>query len=211
MHSIYDDLRDLVRESRLFIQSQMPPPPRTLPKETTFPKQKRVEIPEKVDLITIKEPVPPPLLPKPALKIEKSSKGEWELHPMAQAVENLDWPKKLATYTQTCVPEIVALLLLPEENGAHRLFLENISRALTRTYGPSSVLKYEEKMWKKINCKYILAPCTLLKKKFPKAEPHSSFKEGDQVLIPMENLDLYGHDVQAKRVLWTTIQHLFQS
>lgn len=207
---IYDDLRDLVRDTRLFIQSLMPLP-KTPPREI-IPKQKRVEIPEKIDLLEIRDPLPPfppPVLPR---KIEtKNSKGEWELHPMTQPEENLDWSKKLANYTQICVPEILAILLLPEENGVHRLFLENISRVLTKTYGPASVLKSEEKMWKKLRYKYIFAPCTLLKKKFPKAEPHISFKEGEVSWIPMENLDLYGHDVQAKRVLWTTIQHLFQS
>ena len=145
---------------------------------------------------------------KPATQVKKSA---WELQPLAQAEDCAVFRKQIAHYVQTCDPLISVLLLLPEENPLHRLFLENVCRAITRTFTPASVVLFNGALLIDEQYKLVLAPCSLLKKKFPDVQPHQSFKTERYSVIPLENLDLYTHDVNSKRALWSTIQRSFQS
>ena len=118
---------------------------------------------------------------------------------------------KISPFATTCELHISVFLVLPEENGAHRLFLENVCRAITKAFAPASVVLYQEKLFHACQDKIFLAPLPLLQKKFPHLLPHQIFKAETFTVIPLESLDRYAHDVHCKRMLWNTIQHLFQS
>ena len=216
----------LVQDARLFIQQKrgclrsfekeknaLP----SLAHPITAPSQKITQgrRGEKVSSPQVTPTVEPSIAQPP--KIQKipekkeSSQSLWELQPMGQPEEDVSFRNKLASYTQVFEPLISALLVLPEENLGHRLFLENVSRAITRTFAPASVVLYHEALFRDYPCKLFLAPLSLLKKKFPHAIPHQLFKIEGCSLIPLGDLDLYGGDAHYKRALWNTIQLSFQS
>jgi hypothetical protein len=181
----------LVQDTRLFIQAKLHPV--------------RLNPPGKA--------FSPAALPaEPIQKPEsKTGKDMWELQPMAQVEESPFLRKKLSSFVQICDPIVSTLLILPEENPTHRLFLENVSRAITRAFSPASVVLYNEAVLHNCQGKILLVPAPLLKKKYPHAQPHHPFKTENFSMIPLENLDLYAHDVNCKLALWNTIQRLFQS
>ncbi|MFC2049108.1 hypothetical protein ACFLR2_00330 [Chlamydiota bacterium] len=165
------------------------------------------------------EETPPPAMPqapppKPsAAPAASPPKGSWELQAMTMTApsDTSALRQKLAPYTSTNDPALDVLLILPEENSLHRLFLENVSRAVTRSFASASVTLYHEGLLQEMRGKLILAPLSLLHKRFPKALPHIPVQEGGMTWIPLENLDIYTHDVTAKRALWMSIQRSFQS
>ena len=208
------ELKDLVHDTRLFIQGPLRMPA-SINKERPQNLQsvvKSIPVPS-VEVIVeeVKKEVnaPPPIeLPKKVTVSKEIKRGDWELQPMIQREDSLTMRKKLSNYTETCDPPIAVILILPEENTVHRLFLENVCRAITRTFASASVELYFEGIFQKRECSLFLAPLTLLKKKSLQA--HTLFKEQEQKVIPLENLDVYAHDVNSKRALWTAIQQSFQ-
>jgi hypothetical protein len=203
----------LLQDTRLFIQNQLrpaplyesPPPPPSPPTSLpSYQPEKKKEVKEKSTREVSK--LPETEGAKPKIRVT------WELHPMAPVEGSGTFHHKLSPYVKICEPLISTLLLLPEENGAHRLFLENVARVITRTFSAATVLLYQEKLFYTGQNKILLAPITLLKRVFPEVEePHKIFKAETFTLIPLEPLDHYAHDMNCKRILWNTIQHLFQS
>ena len=159
-------------------------------------------------------------LPAPVMAVKPTTynpviKGDWELHAMPPAEHPSHLRQKLAAYLAMQEPPLKVLLILPEDNNPHRLFLENVSRAVTRTFASASIVLYHDGLLSQLqgqmHDKLILAPLSLFQKRFPKAQPHIPLQEEGMNWIPLENLDIYAHDVTAKRALWMSIQRSFQS
>lgn len=188
----------LVQDTRKFIEQQSP-------LMTTRPPHAPVEAP------SVQIPVDTVALPVKKAPRATQNKSAWELQPMSLALGNTPLLNKLSALVQTCEPVIPIFLVLPEENAPHRLFLENVSRAITRTFAPASVILYEEKILSTHSGRIFLAPVTLLQSKFPQAQPHQIIKTGIDTLLPLEPLDLYAEETNCKRALWNAIQLLFRS
>jgi hypothetical protein len=167
---------------------------------------------------TKKEPTAAPSPPTFSGKEEQKKKlssapkeSKWELQAMQQAQERDSLRKKLSLFVRTVEPLLTIFLVLPEESAAHRLFLENVARAITRTFAPASVILYHELLFQNCKDRVFLIPISLLKKKFPHAQVHQLLKTDEFKAIALDELDRYAHDVECKRALWIAIQHLFQS
>ncbi len=209
------ELATLVRDTRLYLQTLVKGKVEPLVKgkaellvkgkvEPVVKGESAVEkpAPKEAPKVVVKaERAPQPLLPNP----------KWELHPMEQATLPVGLQGRIASSTQVSDPPLDLCLVLPEENSHHRLFLENVARAVTRSFASSVVVLYQETLFKKPISRFLLLPADLLQKKFPKARPHHPIVDGGVTWIPLEPLDLYALDINAKRALWMAIQRLFQS
>jgi len=138
-------------------------------------------------------------------------KGHWELQPMPPIETPSSFYKKLSPFLSVIETSLPILLVLPEENTAHRLFLENVARAITRSFAAASVVLYNEEFFRSFHGKLALIPTELLKNKYPGCQPHKIVKTESFTALPLEFLDKYAEDVHCKRALWTAIQSLFQS
>jgi hypothetical protein len=145
---------------------------------------------------------------KPKAQIKQ---GTWDLQPMFAVEQPSTFYKKLVPHIPICMPSLQVLLVLPEENAAHRLLLENLSRAITRLFAPARVTLFHKTLFKQHQAKWLLAPLSILKSHFPNFLPHQPHKTEHVTWIPLESLDLYLIDVHAKRALWKAIQLSFQS
>lgn len=212
----------LVHDTRLFIQNkrgfkksdrEAPPLPRL--KESNHS-----TIPKKIERRQEETPPPQPIAPEaPKTPIKKNAapekkelkQGQWELHPMGQPEPDTHFRQKLSRYISVCDPTILIFLILEEEDALYRLFLENVSRAITKTFGPASVLLYHDALFQDPQKKLFLIPYSLIKKRFPQASIHHPFKVEHHTVLPLDTLDSYGSDPNQKRALWNAIQLLFQS
>lgn len=215
----------LVSDVRHFIQQDMPPLREVLNdklQDLTISKPLSFQSPALQTPSFQKAPPPKTEMPIEVLSTKvvpiKSTtytphviKGDWELQAMPPAENSSPLRKKLSAYTAMQEPPLKVLLVLPEDNNPHRLFLENVSRAVTRTFASASVVLYFDGLLDTIQGKLLLAPLFLFQKRFPKALTHILLQEEGMNWIPLENLDIYAHDVTAKRALWMSIQRSFQS
>lgn len=210
-NSTIKEFAELVRDARKFIQQDLRPiislarEPMRCPAPQVQVQAPAVQVPQLPD-----EPPPRPVPAKPIVA-PALPKGGWELQAMPAPTDSSPLRQKLAAYTATNDPPLSVLLILPEENGMHRLFLENVSRAVTRSFASATVAIYRDGLLQEMQGKLILAPLSLLQKRFPKAQVHIPLQESGMTWIPLENLDIYAHDVTAKRALWMSIQRSFQS
>jgi hypothetical protein len=191
----------LLRDTRQFIEGHLRPSP-------SFGENRPVLLAKKAPATAIVD-TPATLIVKPKTQGQRPLKGGWDLHPMPAPADFSYLRQKLAVFTSTQEPPLKVILVLPEENSHHRLFLENVSKAVTRSFASATVVLYEERLFQQKGI--VLAPLSLLLKKFPKAQAHIPFCERETIWIPLENLDIYSHDVNCKRALWKSIQHSFQS
>ena len=213
--SIRKEFAKLVFDVRQFIQKDMRPVSQqntmnpSAPTSLVHPPPLQKEPLETAKLLP---PVlPPPIIPTKPTTYTPVIKGNWELQAMPSVEDPAHLRQKLAVYTTIQAPPLRVLLILPEDNNPHRLFLENVSRAVTRTFGSAKVALYQDGILDQIQGKLVLAPLSLFQKKFPKAQIHIPLQDVDMTWIPLENLDIYAHDVTAKRALWMSIQRSFQS
>lgn len=139
-------------------------------------------------------------------KVEKPEENEWALHSMPQAEE-----KTLSFSFKQSELKIPVRLFLSEESPEHRLFLENVARAITSHFSPASVALFQEERFRDPHVKYVLAPVSLLKKEFPQVESHQLFKANGILFLPLEELENYNVDLNLKRALWKTLQNMFRS
>lgn len=144
-------------------------------------------------------------------KREEPKTYSWELQPMAQPCLSSAFAERLSKYLSLCTPAVPVRLILPEEIDLHRLFLESLARAITSNCMPASVILWKKDVLQDPSIKHILAPVSILKKNYQNIQPHQAVVEKERVLIPMEPLDLYLHDITSKRALWKIIQHSFRS
>ncbi len=214
-NSTIHEFAKLVHDVRHFIQQDMRPvKEKTPPSSAHAPTVQVHTLPKNVPE---SETPPPDVLPKQIVPAKATTyippilKGDWELHAMPPPADSSHLHQKLATYTSAQEPPLSVLLILPEDNNPHRLFLENVSRAVTRTFASASVVLYHDGLLGQMQGKLILAPLSLFQKRFPKAQPHIPQQAEGMTWIPLENLDIYAHDVTAKRALWMSIQRSFQS
>ena len=218
--STTQEFAKLVRDVRQFIQQDMPP----TAKHKKLPSSAHMPTLQTLSLQTSTLQKDPPKTEKPLDSLStqvvpvKSTtyippviKGDWELHAMSPTLDSSPLRQKLAIYTPMQEPPLRVILVLPEDNNPHRLFLENVSRAVTRTFASACVVLYHDGLIEQMQDKLLLAPLFLFQKKFPKAQTHIPLQEGGLTWIPLENLDIYAHDVTAKRALWMSIQRSFQS
>ena len=187
----------LVRDVRSFIQSQI--------RDVCRKEEPKIVSPSTASVSPSRQEV------KKLSEATLSKKSAWELQPMQALESAATFYKKLAPFVSICETQPMVFLILPEENPTHRLFLENVSRAITRTFCPASVVNYSEIHFQSAQGKLFLIPAELLRKKWPGCKPHQSFKTDSFTALPLENLDKYAEDVQCKRTLWNAIQSLFQS
>lgn len=147
-------------------------------------------------------------------KIHKTPSFEtkWALIPSPPADETKTlyhrfeslFPKEALT-TPTCS----AYLLLVEENPACRLFLENVAKAMTRSFAPTCVALANEKKWESWFIEpgtLIVMPLSLVKKKIPQAHIHCFYPIGSSTLLPLEEVECYIQDINLKRILWNTLK-----
>lgn len=231
MHQVNEDLHTiyatLVQDTLLFLQTSVKKkfklvlkksPSLSQPSLTTTPPKEIIENPQPVKKISEKlEEKPEVMTPPPPspLKVERAEKKEefsaWELCPMPQCEQEDHFKYKLAKHIPIIEPYVAAYLVLPDEQAANRFFLENLSRAITRTLGPARVVTYYEGIFAQAKNTRFLVPASILKQKFPQAQPHQQIQLEHFQIIFLDNLDTYGNDLLAKRTLWNTIQLSFQS
>lgn len=162
-------------------------------------------------VIAVKNPPPPSPPPK---KSEEATPLEtkWALIPLPPVDETKTLYHRFASFfpkESLTEPACVAYLLLPEEKPACRLFLENVSKAVTRSLAPACVALAHEKKWDAWFAdkgKLIAAPLSLVKKKIPLAQTHCFYPIGASTLLALEELESYLHDLNLKRTLWNTLK-----
>lgn len=152
------------------------------------------------ELVQPKKPTPPPVAPKVQAKAVEKPKQSWSLNSMAPPAQVESRFDQYLTPTSVTIP---ILLVLPEENPQQRLFLENVSRAITQHFAPSKVVSAIQE------AQVVLAPCSLLNKN--DLIPHTPYTEGKTTYIPLNNLDRYQEDRNLKQSLWTTLKRHFQN
>ncbi len=231
MKPLHAELALLVRDVRQWIVAQFQPSPSS-PKRKVAAPQLRQDASTSKNSASIEstERLPPPAQktgePKektesktasnkdPAVAAQASKVEGWHLQPLPPLPVNSDlvaWKSKLSPFVTVSEPTIAALLIVTDEHPQQRLFLENVARAITRTFGPAQVISPQDPILQKKERRVILAPAPLLRKKFPEAQIDVLIKEENRFWIPMGDLDHYDHNIASKRALWTLIQLSFQS
>lgn len=164
--------------------------------------------------IALKEPPPsrakPPEAEKPApqsppvLKpVEKKKKEEpplanWILNPMPLPEER---PLQFNGVFQT-MPLTVPVRLIAADPG-QIIFLENVARALTKWIAPAALYSGKlDPLLTNHSVQLVLAPLSLLKKRFPQVELHQLLKIDGPALLPLAD----HYDLQLKRTLWNTLK-----
>lgn len=171
-------------------------------------KIEKAPIASPIETVKVEQKIEPASAASPPSR-PTSINTNWELQPMQQPL--LTGPHALAGFVPGIGPFIPIVLVLPEESCADRLFLENVSRAITRTFAPATVALYDKDLFAKPEGKIFLIPQPLLKKKYPELSPHQLLKRENFSLLVLEKLELYQENIQAKQALWKAIQHLFPS
>jgi len=196
-------LLQLVQETKQFLQLQLVSTQvrKVQPKTTTFPQQPP---PQEKKLAHVPQPIK-------RVKVAPPKISTWELHAMDQVEENLTLRHKLEPFCKTHAPHLPVRIYLTEEHPSHRLFLENVARAITTTYSPAIVCCTQNLSSPPPSVKLIIAPISLLNKSFVQVHSHQIFTKNGVQFIPLDNLDLYSEDVNSKRALWAAIQHSFRS
>jgi len=185
----------LLKDTLRFFEQMQPKRPakiKTLPKATPppLPKQQPIE----------KKSTPPPKL-----------EAKWKREPLPLPTESHQLRARFENVLpnrQSIEPLIPIKLLLVEEKPEHRLFLESVAKAITRSIAPASVVMREEPS---SSLKLLIAPLSYLKKRFPKMQSHEFYQENGLTFFPLEDLDLYLTDNNLKRLLWNSLntQRLF--
>lgn len=170
-------------------------------------------------IVEITDPLPavsklvkPVTMSKNSHPIPRSiSKPAWELQTMPvmssdNGIEALK--KKMSTYINLHEPEISVLLTLPEESPPHRLFLESLSKAITRTFASASVVLFDPEVLSPSRALLILTPLFLIQKKYPNAKIHTLLKDENLSLLPLDHLDRYQEDLTNKRTLWRVVHSI---
>ncbi len=155
----------------------------------------------------------PPSFRRPTLRTGSSrlSKLEWALNPMPLplSIDSLfeSFCSSLPDL-RLIKPDIPILLILPIDKPHDRLFLENVSRALTYTLAPARVLLAEETKLSNWcpEAKLIVAPLSFLRKNYPKLHLHCFYPTQGPTLLPIEEVESYLNDLKLKRILWNTLK-----
>ncbi|MEZ5315559.1 MAG: hypothetical protein R3E91_05075 [Chlamydiales bacterium] len=175
----------------LFLDCKVPPqsplPSNSLPipldkEDQTTPKEKKIP-PPSTGQVKHSPSSPPP---------------QWSLTPLPVPEEEVS--KFSAFFPQ--LPLYIPIRLIMT-NQKEILFLQNVARAITRLIAPATLYKGElATLLKDHNVLLILAPLSLLKQKFPRAELHQLLKLDHLSLLPLA--DYYNPDL--KRHLWNTLK-----
>lgn len=149
------------------------------------------------------KPTPPPFY-KPEI-----SKIKWELNPMPlpEAADSLcDFFRSSFKGTKLTGPLIPIVLLLPEDRPAHRLFFENVARAITYKVAAARVIIAKAIPFKDPSIKLIIAPYSLMQKSYPDLQTHHFYPTKGLTLLPIEEVESYLEDLNLKRTLWNTLK-----
>lgn len=187
-----------------------------LPKTTTTLQETRFiepQLPKKSeDLATQVLAVPEYEEKKPKMEINTPfphSQKTWALRHMDLPDENPTLTERFANYFSNTPLDIPIRLVAPSSAlPPQLLFLENVARAITQKWSPATVHSEIQlvKLLESSDCKLIIVPHLLLKKKFPQLQIHGFYKTIGPTLLPLEELDRYLNDPNLKRTLWTTLK-----
>lgn len=158
--------------------------------------------------LSLKEPPPPPQPPKPAVE-KKKLPPEKKREPQLQAKNWILNPMPLPTETSPQftsffkpIPLYIPIRLFVTETS-QTLFLESIARAITKEIAPASLFSGRlDTLLTNRNVQLILAPLSLLKKRFPQIELHQFFKVEGPTLLALADQ----YDLELKRDLWNSLK-----
>ncbi len=185
MHEPRKEFSSLIRATLDFLQEEWSEPVRLSLKEKELPPPKPVSPPPKRQPVETKKP-------------EHKPEVRWKLTPMPLPSENLPH----FTHFYSSQPLIIPIrLLLVDENQT--LFLESVARALTQHIAPAALFSGKiDALLTNQSVQLVLAPLSLLQKRFPQVDLHQLHKLDGPTLLP-----LAGHyDIDLKRTLWNTLK-----
>ncbi len=86
-------------------------------------------------------------------------------------------------------------------------FLENVAQAISEHIGPTKLVAAPlQHLLEDPKIRLLIAPFSLLNKKFPEVQSHQYLLMGAQFLLPMEPIDSYLTDLDLKRELWNQLK-----
>lgn len=150
-----------------------------------------------------KESTPPPKAPLPQPKKETV---KWPLHSMGSIIVH---PPAFSHLLKISTPQIPVIILLAEEEESHRLFVENVARAVTRHFAPTRVLLASDELDSGV--KLVLAPIFILRKRLGEIHSHEFYKKDGLTFLPLEDFERYLNDRDLKLSLWNKLKSYFQS
>lgn len=200
---IQDTLLYLKQEGLYTSSSQIqkvtaPPPVAKAASPPIEPSKEKIEI-EEVE----KESLPPPKPPLPQLKKESV---KWPLHSMGPIIVH---PPAFGHLLKISSPQIPIVILLAEEEESHRLFVENVARAVTRHFAPTRVLLASDEL--DPGAKLVLAPIFILRKRLGEIHSHEFYKKDGLTFLPLEDFERYLNDRDLKLSLWNKLKSYFQN
>lgn len=141
---------------------------------------------------------------KPKTQVKEVKKSppvkvtDWTLNPLSLPP---DYPPAFTSYFKA-IPLTIPIRLFVAESS-QILFLENVSRAITRFIAPSMLFAGKlDVLLTNQNVHLILAPLSVLKKRFPQVELHCFLKIGGTALLPLADQ----YDLELKRNLWKCLK-----
>lgn len=198
MSNLHQQWIELIKQTRTWIEQKWEEGCRF-----TYAKPKTIKLPP--------SPTPPKVLPKADPPIPKLDmpKEKWALNPMPlpDSSDSLYHSFKGCFKGETLTePHVPIVLLLPEDRADHRLFFENVARALTSTKAPAKVRVAKTLPLKELSIQLILAPYSLMQKEYPGLTTHHFYPTKGLTLLPLEEIESYLKDINLKRTLWNTLK-----
>ncbi|MFZ0565818.1 MAG: hypothetical protein WAM28_06505 [Chlamydiales bacterium] len=140
---------------------------------------------------------------------QEEEKSNWALNPMPLPESDEAVHRSFGAIfkgEKLVKPHVPVILLLPTDHPAHRLFLENVARAITYTKSPARVMIAETLPLKEPSVKLILAPYTLMQKHYADLEIHCFYPVDGVTLLPLAKIESYLEDINLKHTLWNTLK-----
>ncbi|MCC5831921.1 MAG: hypothetical protein JJU12_02635 [Chlamydiales bacterium] len=160
--------------------------------------------------LVIKEPPPreskaadaPKPQPEPKPQVIKKEKPNlnrnWELNPMPLPTELTPEFTSLFRPLPLTIPIRIAFA-----DPGQIFFLENVARALTKLIAPTSLYSGKlDHLLTNHHVLLVLAPLSLLEKRFPQVELHQLLKLDGPTLLPIAD----HYDPKLKRALWNILK-----
>ncbi|MCH9627452.1 MAG: hypothetical protein S4CHLAM2_10920 [Chlamydiales bacterium] len=189
MHESRKEFASLIRATLDFLQEGWPEPVRLSLKEKEPPPPKPISPPPTAA---------PATAPVEAKKPETKPEAKWKLTPFPLPSENL--PHFAQFYSSQPLHIPIRLLVV---NETQTLFLENVARALTQYMAPAALFSGKiDTLLTNQNIQLVLAPLSLLQKRFSQVDLHQFHKLDGPTLLPLAD----HYDTDLKRTLWNTLK-----
>jgi len=161
---------------------------------------------EKTKLEPLKEPPPPKSVaeekkPKPPLPKRKEPKPSlnWILNPMPLPTE---FSPQFTSFFKAIPLNITIRLFVTDPSQT--FFLESVARAITQLVAPAALFSGKlDTLLTNHNIQLVLAPLSLLIKRFPQVQLHQFLKLDGPTLLPLAD----HYDIDLKRTLWNSLKN----